>query len=207
MLRLEKFKNEQLKLAGEVILRDSFSKINYLAGCDQAFLEDDVISAVVVLDKSLKVIETKYARLKPEIPYVPGYLFYREGPAIIDAFNKLETKPDILMVGGNGILHPRRIGIASHLGIVLNIPTIGVAKKLMCGDVEKGKVYMDKEVRGIELKTKEHSNPIYISPGHNITLGRSIEIVKDTLKFPHKMPEPLHFAHKAANAFRDLALT
>lgn len=202
MLNAAKLKEEQLKLAKEVVLKGEVSKFKLIGGCDQAFVNDVVISGVVVLDKELKTAEKTYSVIKAQIPYVPGFLFYREGPAIIDAFNKLEKKPDVLLVDGNGILHPRRLGMASHLGVVLDIPTIGVTKRLMCGDVKEGKVYVDKEIRGIELRTREHSNPLYVSPGHKISFGKSIEVVKNSLKQPHKLPEPLHLAHRYVNEVR-----
>ncbi len=196
MLNTLKLKEEQLKLAKEVVLKDSFSKVNLIGGCDQAFIKDDVISGVVVCDKDMNIVEEKYAVVKSQIPYAPGFLFYREGPAIIEAFNKIGKKPDVLLVDGNGILHPRRMGMASHLGVVLDVPTIGVAKNLMMGDVKEGKVYVEKEVRGIKLTTREYARALYVSPGHNISIGKCIEIVKGCLRPPHKLPEPLHLAHK-----------
>ena len=202
MLNASKLKEEQLKLAKEVVLKESFSKVKLIAGCDQAFVDGEVVSGVVVLDKDMQTVEKAYSIVKAQIPYIPGFLFYREGPAIIDAFNKLEKKPDVLLVDGNGILHPIRLGMASHLGVVLDIPTIGVTKRLMCGDVKEGKVYVDKEIRGIELKTREHSNPLYVSPGHKISFGKSMEVVKNSLKHPHKLPEPLHLAHRYVNEVR-----
>lgn len=198
MYSTNKFKEEQLKLAEKVVLREDFSKLSLIAGCDQAFIGEDVLSAIVVFDKDMNVLEKKYAVIKAPVPYIPGYLFYREGPSIVEAFNKLEKKPDLLMIDGNGILHPRRMGIASHVGLLIDTPTIGVAKKLMCGKVKEGKVYVDNEIRGVELISREHSNPIYISPGHKISRGRSMEVVKKFMKYPHKLPEPLHEAHKYA---------
>jgi deoxyribonuclease V len=203
MINVGKFKEEQLKLSQEVILKDSFSKVNLTAGCDQTFINDDVVSGVVVCDKDMEIVEKKYAVVKSKVPYVSGFLFYREGPAIIEAFNKIEKKPDVLLVDGNGILHPRRIGMASQLGVVLNMPTIGVTKNLMCGNVKEGKVYVDKEIRGIELITREFARPIYVSPGHNISLGKSLEVVKSCLRPPHKLPEPLHLAHRYVNKVRE----
>ncbi|MBL7055105.1 endonuclease V [Candidatus Woesearchaeota archaeon] len=202
MLGLSKFKEEQLKLANEVTLKCGFSKVKTIGGCDQAFIDEDVISGIVICNKDIEITEKKHAVVKTKIPYVPGFLFYREGPAIIDVFNKLEKKPDVLLVDGNGILHPRRIGMASQLGIILDIPTVGITKNLMCGSVKEGKVYVDKEIRGFELKTREHARPIYVSPGHKVSLGTCLEIAKSYLKPPHKLPEPLHLAHKYVNQVR-----
>jgi deoxyribonuclease V len=196
MVDISKLKEEQLKLAREVVLKDSFSKANLIGGCDQAFIGDDVVSAIVVCDKDMKVVEKKYAVVKSTIPYIPGFLFYREGPAMVEAFNKIERKPDVLLVDGNGILHPRRFGMASQLGVLIDIPTIGIAKNLMMGEVREGKVYVDREIRGFELLTREYAKPLYVSPGHKISLGKSIEVVKSCLRHPHKLPEPLHLAHR-----------
>ena len=202
MINVGKLKEEQLKLAKEVILKDSFSKVKLIGGCDQAFVDDNVISGVVVCNKELELVEKKHAVIDTRVPYVSGFLFYREGPAIVEAFNKIEKKPDVLLVDGNGILHPRRIGMASHLGILLDVATIGITKNLMCGNVKEGKVYVDKEIRGLELKTREYARPIYLSPGHKISFGKSLKIVKDYLKSPHKLPEPLYLAHRYVNEVR-----
>jgi len=127
---------------------------------------------------------------------MPGYLAYREMPAIVEVMNMLEIDPDVVMINGPGIAHPRRIGIASHSGIILNQPTIGITQKLPFGNVEKGRIIMDNNIVGFGVKTKEYANAIYVSPGHLVSLGTCLNVVKDTIKFPHKMPEPMHLANK-----------
>ena len=117
-------------------------------------------------------------------------------PAIIEAFNKLSEEPDLLIVKGNGILHPRKIGIASHVGLALNQSTIGVVDKLPLGEIENGKVINRGDILGFEIKTKEYARPIYVSPGHQVSLGSSLQFIQKTIVYPHKMPEPLHIAHK-----------
>lgn len=201
---VKRFKEEQLKLAKKVITKDDFDKIELVGGVDQAFIDKRrIISAVVVCDyKTMDIVEKKYAIVEVKVPYIPGYLSYREAPAIVETVNELEQKPDILMVDGHGISHPRRIGLASHVGLLLDIPTIGVAKRLLCGEVKNGKVYVNNEVRGIELKTKEFARPIYISPGHRISLKTAVEIVKKCVRLPHKLPEPLYLAHMYANKIK-----
>jgi len=196
----QKLKLEQAKLAEKVLTNDSFDEINYIAGCDQAYTTDNkIVSVVVVLDKSMKVVDSANAVVECRMPYIPGYLFYREAPAIIEAFNKLRQKPDIMMVDGNGILHPRRIGMASQLGIVLDIPTIGIAKTVMIGRSADGRIEVDKEIRAIEVRTREHAKPLYVSPGHRISLKTAVEFVQKSIIQPHKLPEPLHLAHRFAN--------
>ena len=201
MMDIKKLRQEQLKLAKEVKLKDDFklTELVLIGGCDQAFIDDKIISAVVVLDyKKLKLVEWNYAVDKAPMPYIPGFLSYRESPVIVQAFNKLENKPQLLMVDGNGILHQRRIGIASHLGLLLDIPTIGIAKKLLLGKVDNGKVMVNDKLLGFEFKTRDVSKPIYISAGHRISLTTSLKIVKRCLK-QHKLPEPVQLAHKFAN--------
>lgn len=206
-MNIRDLKKEQLKLAKKVTVKDDFDEINYIGGCDQAFTDNKVISAVVVLDyKTLKIVEKKYAVADAPIQYIPGFLSYRESPAVVEAVSKLDQKPDILMVDGNGILHPRKIGMASHLGILLDMPTIGVAKKLLLGEEKDGKIMVEGEARGAILKTKEHAKPIYISPGHRTSLKTAEEVVKRCMVEKHKMPEPLHEAHKYSNKVRDRML-
>ena len=203
MIDFDALKKEQLKLAEKVITSDSIKNIKTIAGADQAYIGNKVISAIAVCDyKGLKLIEEKHAVVDAKIPYKSGFLFYRDGPAVMEAFNKLENKPDVLIVKANGILHPRRIGMASHLGILLDIATIGVTKNLMLGEVREKTIYVEKEARGYELITREHARPIYISPGNKISLKTSLEIVKNSLRQPHKLPEPLHLAHKHGNKVR-----
>ncbi|RMF54753.1 endonuclease V [Candidatus Woesearchaeota archaeon] len=200
---LKKLKKEQLELSKKVLIKDEIKKISTIAGCDQAFFDHKIVSAIVVMDyESMKPIESKYAILDVAMPYIPGFLSYREAPAIVEAFSRLSKKPDVLLVDGNGILHPRRIGIASHIGLLLDVPTIGIAKKLLIGDVEDDNVIVDKEIRAKVLSTKKGSKPIYVSPGHKVSMRTSIQIVKHALNETFKLPLPLHEAHKLANKIR-----
>jgi len=204
MINIKKLEQEQIKLAKKVVLKDDLPEegIRLIAGCDQAFIDKDILSQVAVLDyKTMEVVEKKYALLKNKFPYIPGFLSYRESPAIVEAFSKLNNKPDLLMVDANGILHQRKIGMASHLGILLDIPTIGVAKSLLMGEVKEGKVMVEGEQRAFELKTKEHAKPVYVSPGHKVSLKTSLRIVKECMR-ENKLPEPLAMAHKLANKTR-----
>ncbi len=203
MIDLNKLKEEQLKLAKKVINTDSFEKITTIAGADQSYSDNKVISAIAVCDyKSLEVIEEKHAVVDAKIPYKSGFLFYRDGPAVIEAFNKLENKPDVLILKGNGVLHPRRIGMASQVGLLLDTATIGVAKKLMLGQVKGNTIYVEKEARGYKITTREHAKPIYVSPGYKVSLKTSLEVIKNCLRYPHKLPEPLQLAQKYGNKVR-----
>ncbi len=196
---LKKAKEEQNRLAKEVIIRDEFTKLKYIAGTCQITTDNKIISVIVVMESpSMKFVESKYTIAEIDTPFVSGFRSYREMPFILKTYEKLEQKPDLIIVDGHGKLHPRQFGIASHLGMALNIPTIGVAKKLILGEVKSGKVYLGNDHCGLELKTKEAANPIFVSPGHKVSMGSSLRIVRDAIILPHKMPEPVHVAHKFA---------
>ncbi|NQU78938.1 endonuclease V [Candidatus Woesearchaeota archaeon] len=202
-MNIIELKKEQIKLAKKVVVKDDFDDIKYIGGCDQAFMNGKIISAIAVLDcETLEVVEKKYAIVDAPLPYMPGFLSYRESPAVVEAVIKLKQKPDIMMVPANGILHPRKMGMASHLGIILDMPTIGVAKKLVMGEEEKGKIVVEGEKRAAVLKIKEHSNPIYVSPGHRVSLRTATDLVKKASVKNHKLPEPIHEAHKYSNKIK-----
>ena len=196
---LYELKKEQYKFAGKIVIQDSFNKVKTIGGVDCVQINNKIVACVVVCEyPSMKLIEKKIAVLNDPLPYHPGFLAYREMPAMIDAFNDLENEPDLILVDGSGILHPRKLGIASHLGLSLNKPTIGVVRNLYLGRNEKGKIYLEGDLVGFEVKTKEFAKPLYISPGHLVSLGSCLNIIKDSIKPPHKMPEPLHLAQKIA---------
>ncbi|MBI2125324.1 endonuclease V [Candidatus Woesearchaeota archaeon] len=194
---LFELKKEQAKLSYRIKLEDSFDEIKTIGAAECQVMGDKLLATVVVCEfPSFKVKETKQYQLGNPLPYRPGFAAYREMPAIIEAFNQLDEEPDLLLVKGPGILHPRRIGIASHLGLALNIPTIGVEDKITFGTLEDGKIVVEGEILGFEIKTKEFSNPLFASPGHNVSLETVSEIIPKTIVHPHKLPEPLHIAHK-----------
>jgi len=190
-------KREQAKLSYRISLRDTFTEIKTIGAAECQVLGNKLIATVVVCEfPSFKIKDQKSYVLSNPLPYKPGFAAYREMPAIIEAFNQLEEEPDILLVKGEGVLHPRGTGIASHLGLALNIPTIGIQDTLSYGTLEEGKIKVNDEILGFEIKTKEHSNPIYVSPGHNVSLGTVLNIIPNMIVSPHKLPEPLHIAHK-----------
>ncbi|HEX54734.1 MAG: deoxyribonuclease V [Candidatus Altiarchaeales archaeon] len=201
----------QERLARRVVIEDRIpEEINTIAGVDQAFINDDILSCMVLLEyPDMNIIETKISRIGVEFPYIPGFLAFREAPAILSVYRKLEKKPDILLVDGHGIAHPRGIGIASHVGVLLNKATIGVAKKVLVGNYEipenigehKNLIYNGKVV-GFVFKSRYRCNPIFISPGHNISLQTSLKITKKCIK-NHKLPEPIFLAHRIVNEYRN----
>jgi deoxyribonuclease V len=195
----QQFEEEQLDASRKVIVKDDFKKLEAIAGCSTAFSGRKVAAAIVICTKEGKVIEEQTAVADSPMKYISGLRFFREGPAIASAFAKLKKTPDVMVVAASGILHPLRIGMASHLGILLKIPTIGVAKSLLCGKVEDGKIFVNNEIRGQEVLTREHSKPIYVSAGHRVSLQTSVELVKELTIYPHKLPEPLHLAKRLAD--------
>ena len=194
---LLELKKEQVKLSYRINLRDSFTDIKTIGAAECQVLGTKLLATVVVCEfPSFTIKEKKTYVLNNPLPYKLGFVAYREMPAIVEAFNQLDEEPDILLVKGEGVLHPRRLGIASHLGLELNIPTIGVQDTLTFGSLEDGKILLDNQVLGFEIKTKEFSNPLFVSPGHNVSVETVLKIVPKTIMPPHKLPEPLHLAHK-----------
>ena len=202
-MNIEQLKEEQLAAARKVITSDDFGDIKTIGGCDCAYVNNTVIAAIAVCDDKLRLIEKQTAAVENDFPYLSGLLYYREGRAMEEAFAKLKQKPDILLVDGNGTLHPLRCGLASQLGVKLDQPTIGVAKTRLLGEEdEAGNIKVGNEIIGAEVKLKEHSKPLYISVGHSISLQTAVDIVHKTTKHPHKLPEPLHLAHRLADKAR-----
>jgi len=199
---LKKLRKEQIELSKKVILKDSFSKIETVAGLDIAYPEnefEDACGACVVIDyKTKKVVEEKTIFCKTNFPYISTYLTYRELPFIKKLVKSLKTTPTVFMFDGNGILHPYGIGLASHLGVVFDIVSIGVAKSLLFGKIKDNIVTIDGNKKGLVFfSSKKIRRPIYISPGHKITIKTSYKIVKNLSSF--KIPEPLRQAHILAN--------
>lgn len=204
-INYQRLREIQKRMAREISLKDQLrlNQIHLIAGFDLSFTpRNNIICSAVLLDyKSLTVLEQHSTVTKEVMPYVPTFLAFREGPPIIETYRKLGMEPDVLMIDGNGILHPYKVGIATHIGISLGKPTLGVAKRLLCGESRNGKIFVNDELRAVEVKTREHAKPIYVSPGHLISLTRSVEITKHCLR-GHKLPEPLQLAHKFANDIR-----
>ncbi|MBA2368257.1 MAG: deoxyribonuclease V [Candidatus Protochlamydia sp.] len=211
----------QKEMAEKVSLIDEVKHpINTIAGMDVSNTPFDpeqmIFGAVVVASyPSLTILETATESIKQTFPYVPGLLGFREVPSLINAFSKLSLLPDLIMVDGHGISHPRGLGVASHLGVLLDIPTIGVAKSILVGKPasplpeEPGSMvsllWKGKEI-GMLLRTKKRCSPLIISTGHKITLKSAVELVISCQK-RHRLPEPTRYAHLAANACRkDFAL-
>ena len=199
-LDLYKYRELQSQIEKQVSLKDALKieNVRLVAGFDVAFFLKTIICAGVLLEfPSLKVVEKTSVLVQEPMPYLPAFLSFREGPPILEAYRKLQQEPDVILVDGNGILHPHKAGVASYVGLSLKKPTIGVAKKLLCGEVKEDGVYYRGDLRAKVLQGKKGSNPLIISPGHAVSFETSLEIVRRCLTY-HKLPEPLHLAHHLA---------
>lgn len=206
----------QKRLAGRVEREDRLESVRHLAGVDIGFEQEGAITraAVVVLawppdaGGEFEVLEQVVHREPTRMPYVPGLLSFREVPAALGAFEKLSIRPQLAMVDGQGIAHPRRIGVASHLGLWLDLPTIGVAKTRLCGrHGEPGPVRgdwtplvdgPDDEVIGAVLRSRAKVKPIFVSPGHRVSLPTALDWVIRCLGRT-KLPEPTRLADRLAS--------
>ena len=177
-----------------------------IAGADVAKKGKYLFGSVAVLSfPDLMLLDQSHAEQREPIPYVPGFLSYRELPVLEKAFRRVEKKPDLILVDGQGIAHPRRLGLASHLGVVLNVPTIGCAKSHLYGDYEmpgarRGSYTFLKAKNnkiGLVLRTRDNVKPLFVSPGHLIDVDGCLCII--LLATPrYRIPEPIRQAHKLA---------
>ena len=199
----------QRELAGRVIEQDRLGEVRFVAGVDVGFEgEDNKTSraAVVVLKfPELVPIDYAIARLPVTFPYIPGLLAFREIPVVLRALEKLATEPDVLIVDGHGRAHPRRLGITSHLGVLLDRATIGCAKSILCGKAIEPKNQVGAwsplidhgETIGAAVRMRKGTTPVYVSIGHRVNLRRAIDLVLKCGK-GYRLPETTRFAHRAA---------
>ncbi len=205
----------QKKVREEVKIEPLNKSVQLIAGADLSLnLYSEIVFAgfIVLSYPDLQVIDHSVIEDTTKFPYIPGLLSFREIPALLKAWENLKTKPDLILVDGVGIAHPRRIGIASHLGVVLNVPTIGCAKSVLTGVYEEprweaGSIsylydrYNKSEIIGAAVRTKKKVKPVFISLGHKITLDESIDIVLKSTR-GYRLPEPTRLAHNLVNEYR-----
>ena len=202
----------QQQLRNDIRIQPPAKPFETIAGCDISFnkFEETVYAGIVVLRlDTLETIEETGVVSTATFPYIPGLLSFREIPALLEAWSKLQVEPDVVMFDGHGTAHPRRIGIASHAGLWLNRPTFGCGKSVLVGKydeppLERGNWSPMKhygEIIGAALRTKNKVNPVYISPGHLIDLDTAINL---TLQCDggYRIPEPTRRAHLFVNALR-----
>jgi deoxyribonuclease V len=203
-------KEIQVKLAKEVSRVCNITTLRFIAGVDisvNRFSKTGTGAVVILSYPALKLVETRVVTHRIDFPYVPGLLSFREAPLVLAAFKKISITPDLVFVDGQGIAHPRRMGIASHLGLILGIPTIGCAKSRLCGEHEMpgklagshAELKDNGEVIGAVLRTKSGVKPLYVSIGHMIDLPSAIRYIMACCR-GYRLPEPTRLAHLVAGA-------
>jgi deoxyribonuclease V len=205
----------QKELRSKIKLVPLRKEIKYIGGADVSmnlFATHGFAGFVTLSYPDLALVDHAVVKEKINFPYIPGLLSFREIPMLLKAWKNLKQKPDVIIVDGVGIAHPRRMGIATHLGLLLNVPTIGCSKNLLTGVYEEpgdepGSIayiydtYNKREIIGAALRTKMGVKPVFVSPGHLITLPETIDIVKKCI-LKHRLPEPTRIAHNTVNEYR-----
>ncbi len=203
----------QRDLQEQVRLQPLTKPIRIIAGVDVSLnmFEKDIYAGVVLLSyPDMMVVGHSVVKSRTDFPYIPGLLSFREIPALLECFEKLSEMPDVVMVDGQGIAHPRHFGIASHLGVLLDMPTIGCGKSRLYGAYVEPEVVgqaediidpKTKELLGKALKSKNRSKPLLISPGNKITVDEALSVAQHCLQ-GYRLPEPTRQAHLLVNAFR-----
>lgn len=194
----------QRKLASKIVKNDVTGPINRIAGVDIGYRKNSrkVMGVVLIFSyPRLNLVEVSISNHVIDYPYIPGLLAFREGPAIEKCFKKIKNIPDLIFFDGNGFMHPRRMGVASHMGILLDIPSIGCAKRKLLGDYKgspknRGEykfIRDDSEIIGAAVVTRENVKPVFVSQGHKISLDLAIKYTLGVSRF--RIPEPIRHAH------------
>ena len=197
----------QVYLSKKIVLEDRLpEKIRFVAGVDVAYAGETAVGSVAVLDyESLELLERQTATCSAKIPYIPTLLSFREIPAAIACIKKLKRQPDVFLVDGQGIAHPYRCGFASHLGLAVGKPAVGVAKSRLVGEPVNDYLVENGQIIGAVVTTKASSKPVYVSVGHLLSLETAVKIVEHCVR-GSRVPEPLLQAHKIATAERQTFL-
>ncbi|MBN2564557.1 MAG: deoxyribonuclease V [Candidatus Eisenbacteria bacterium] len=198
----------QEELTRKLVIEDDPGEPALIAGVDVAFSRerDLLYAAIVVLNAAtMEPVEVASAAQQPVFPYVPGLLTFREGPVVLEAWEALHCQPDLLMFDGQGIAHPRGLGLASHIGVLLDRPSIGCAKSRLVGEFKEPKqkrgamrtLSLHRKKVGVVLRTKDNTKPLFVSPGHRITVETAARRVLDAAR-GYRLPEPTRLAHHEA---------
>jgi deoxyribonuclease V len=210
---LKQAKALQAKLASRLLhIPYASSEARFVAGVDVSSNRGDkmIYAAIAVMDlQSVSVVDRAFYSMEQVFPYIPGYLSFREGPAVIGAWQKLCVQPQAALFDGHGYAHPRRLGLASHLGLWLQLPSVGVAKSRFIGDFEEpgidkwsqSPLLEGSEQVGMVVRSRRKVKPVFISAGHCIDLNSSLELVKRSVG-RYRLPDPLRAAHMLSNQFR-----
>lgn len=200
-------KEIQRELRDKVSFEADSGEVHTVAGVDVGVKGETAAAAIVVLSyPALEPVEQKMAQEPITMPYIPGLLSFREAPPILSACAKLNVEPDLLIFDGQGVAHPRRLGLASHIGVILDKPSIGCAKSRLCGEhhepaPEAGSyvyLYDGEEIIGAVVRTRDNVSPVYVSVGHRMGLETAIEYVLSCCK-GYRLPETTRYAHRAAS--------
>ena len=207
----DRARKTQNELRGKVILdnKNIPDQIRTIAGADISYARNSNLffAAVVIFDfATMEIIEQASSSGTINFPYIPGLLTFREGPILLEAFRKVSIPPDVIIFDGHGISHPRGIGLASHMGLFLNIPSIGCAKTRLVGSYDEAgnepgdisPLVHDGETRGAVLRTKKNVKPVFVSQGHMIGLDRAVDITLSSCR-GYRLPEPTRRAHLTVN--------
>jgi deoxyribonuclease V len=195
----------QEELSTRVVMANGFRELTLIGGADVAFSKKNnrVYAAVAVFDyDTMSLVEEAHAEAPAHFPYIPGLLTFREGPVVLEAFRRVRARPDLILFDGQGIAHPRRLGLATHMGLLLNIPTVGCAKKPLRVQFEPPGLKRGSATRmmaggeqvGVVLRTRDGVKPLYISPGHLVDLATSVQVVLAAGR-GYRLPEPTRIAH------------
>lgn len=199
---------EQERLRGNVRLEPCKGPVHLVGGVDASFLSGRVVAVVVVLRYPELVVVDEAVTIRPvPFPYVPGLLSFREGPAVLEAFRSLESSPDLILFDGQGIAHPRRLGIAAHMGLLLDRPAIGVAKSRLIGSYNEAALDREKGARvplrengeelGAVVRSRTNVRPLFVSPGHRCDVTTAVDWTLACCA-RYRLPEPTHVADKRA---------
>lgn len=211
---MKKNLSKLIKIQQDIFKKAVFKPLNKdikkILAFDVSFEKDNGYCCGVLMDLNFNVIEKHFTHQKVNFPYIPTFLAFRELPLILKTYRKFKNKPDIIFFDGQGIIHPRKCGIATHAGVILNVPSVGVAKSHLYGKYKKPEnkkfafsyVYDNSnDILGVVFVSRENTKPTFISPGNLIDLNSAIEIVKKTIR-KYRTPEPLRQAHIESNRFR-----
>ncbi len=203
----------QDRLRGQVSCQNapSLDDVHTVAGVDVSFYNDQCRAAVVVLRyPELAPVDRSVVRRPVTFPYIPGLLAFREGPAVLDAFAALEVPPDLIIFDGQGLAHPRRMGIASHMGVILDVPSIGCAKSRLCGRHEEpgpaagctAPLWDNGDLVGQVVRTRDGVAPVYVSVGHRVDLDTAVRWVLACCR-GYRLPETTRWAHRVAGEWEE----
>ncbi len=203
---LESLRRLQAELSSRVVEFDDFERAELLGGADVAYRGDVAYAVCAVLDESLRLVEASEAVVEVDFPYIPGYLAFREAPAVEEAVRGV-SEVDVLMVNGHGLAHPRRCGLATHVGVELDLPTIGIAARRLVGREDKPRDGWTPLIHGgrvIGAVLKRDGRRVYVSIGHRISLPTAVELSLKTLR--NRLPEPVRYAHRLSNELKNRTL-